>query len=145
MMARKNKKKIKKTTKKKIKKINRKKNKKTVRKTTKKISKKPLKKKTSKKSPKLKKALKTKTENTQGKLIGLVTHYFPHVQAAVIKLKAPLFNGETVKIKGFTTDITQIANSMQIDRVEIQNAKKGDVIGLKVNSRVRQQDKVYKI
>jgi len=63
----------------------------------------------------------------------------------VIKIKAPLFKGETIKIKGFTTDITQIANSMQIDRVEIQSAKKGDEIGLKVNSRVRQQDKVYKI
>jgi len=34
---------------------------------------------------------------------------------------------------------------MQIDRVDIQTAKKGDEIGLQVSSRVRQQDKVYKI
>ena len=81
----------------------------------------------------------------EGKLIGLVTHYFPHVQAGVIKLKAPLAVGETVKIKGHTSDLTQIITSMQIDRVEIQTAKKGDEIGLQVSTRVRQGDKVYKI
>jgi len=53
--------------------------------------------------------------------------------------------GETVKIKGHTTDLTQIITSMQIDRVDISNAKKGDEIGLQVASRVRQHDKVYKI
>jgi len=63
----------------------------------------------------------------------------------VIKLKKSLINGDTVKIKGHTTDLTQIVSSMQIDRVEISSAKKGDEIGLQVSSRVRQQDKVYKI
>jgi hypothetical protein len=33
---------------------------------------------------------------------------------------------------------------MQIDRVPINTAKKGDEIGLLVNSRVRQHDVVYK-
>ncbi|MFH1281736.1 MAG: translation elongation factor-like protein, partial [Candidatus Omnitrophota bacterium] len=72
-------------------------------------------------------------------------HYFPHVQAAVIKLKSPLTKGDTIKIKGHTTDVTQVVSSMQIDRVDIQTAKKGDEIGLLVNSRTRQEDKVYKI
>ena len=86
-----------------------------------------------------------KSAKKEGNLIGLITHYFPHVQAAVIKLKKPLAAGETVKIKGHTTDLTQIVTSMQIDRVDISSAKKGDEIGLKVSSRVRQHDKVYKV
>ncbi len=117
--------------------------KKPVKKTVKKaVRKKPVLKKraVAKKRPALKKAVKK-----EGNLIGLITHYFPHVQAAVIKLKAPLAMGETVKIKGHTTDLTQVITSMQIDRVDISNAKKGDEIGLQVASRVRQHDKVYKV
>ncbi|MFA7293804.1 MAG: translation elongation factor-like protein, partial [Candidatus Omnitrophota bacterium] len=59
--------------------------------------------------------------------------------------KEPLAMGNTVKIKGHTTDLTQAVTSMQIDRVDISNAKKGDEIGLQVSSRVRQGDKAYKI
>lgn len=77
-------------------------------------------------------------------LIGTVTHYFPKVRAAVIKLKAPLATGDVIKIKGHTTDFTQNATSMQIDRVPIKQAKKGEEIGLLVDSRVRQHDLVYK-
>ena len=77
-------------------------------------------------------------------LVGTVTHYFPHVQAAVIKLKAPLSVGDTIKIKGHTTDFTHGITSMQIDRVDITNAKPGQEIGLLVKSRVRQHDVVTK-
>jgi len=116
------------------------KNKKKVKKAAKKIIKKTVKrakKKIIKKRPVAKKK--------EGTLIGVITHYFPHVQAAVIKLKGPLGKGDTVKIKGHTTDLTQIVTSIQIDRVDIETAKKGDEIGLQVSSRVRQQDKVYRI
>lgn len=77
-------------------------------------------------------------------VLGTVTHYFPHVNAAVIKLKGPLTVGETIKIKGHTTDLTEQVTSMQIDRVPITQAKKGQEIGLLVASRVRQHDLVYK-
>ncbi len=106
------------------------------------IKKKPLKKARPKlkAKPKIKPAGKIKKE----KLIGAITHYFPHVQAAVIKLKAPLSVGDKIKIKGHTTDFTQVITSMQIDRVDITSAKPGQEIGLLVNSRVRQHDKVSK-
>lgn len=139
---------LKKKTKKPAKKTLKKKVKKAVKKTVKKPA---FKKKTGKKKPAagkrpaLKKTATAKTPKTEGNLIGLITHYFPHVQAAVIKLKGALAKGDTVRIKGHTTDITQFVTSMQIDRVDIQTAKKGDEIGLQVSSRVRQQDKVYKI
>ena len=98
--------------------------------------KKPSAKKTAAKKPAAKKVLKN--------VIGAITHYFPHVRAAVIKLKAPLSTGEVIKIIGHTTDFTQTVTSMQIDRVPITAAKKGQEIGLRVTSRVRQRDVVCK-
>jgi hypothetical protein len=103
------------------------------------VGKKPIKKRATKKVVTKKKVIK-KGE----KPIGVITHYFPQVRAAVIKLKAPLIVGETIKIKGHTTDFKQTITSLQIDRVPIQSAKKGDEIGVLVDSRVRQHDAVYK-
>jgi len=78
--------------------------------------------------------------------IGEITHYFPHVKAAVIKLSVDTLEvGETLHIKGHTTDFKQKISSMQIDHVPITKAKKGDDIGLLVKKRVRSGDKVYKI
>jgi putative protease len=121
-------------TKKKI--IKRKVARKAGRKVTKKAVKKPISKKAAKKKPV---SLKKKE-----KVFGVVTHYFPKVRAAVIKMKAPLSVGDTVKIKGHTTNFKQNITSMQIDRVPITSAKKGQEIGLLVDSRVRQHDIVCK-
>mgnify|MGYP003392524765 CR=1 FL=1 len=128
------------------------KKKKRVKKVAKKITKKAVKKQSVKKKANKRKPVakrkpvpKNKSPKKEGNLIGLITHYFPHVQAAVIKLRKPLATGDTIKIKGHTTDITQVATSIQIDRMSISSAKKGDEIGLEVISRVRQQDKVYKV
>lgn len=78
------------------------------------------------------------------KIIGTITHYFPKVRAAVVKLKAPLSVGDNIIIKGHTTNFAQIADSIQIDKTALNSAKKGQEIGLLVNSRVRQGDIVYK-
>ncbi|MFA5150177.1 MAG: hypothetical protein WC937_02405 [Candidatus Omnitrophota bacterium] len=106
----------------------------------KKPARKTLKKAASKKKPAAARAKKSK-EN----LIGNITHYFPHVQAAVIKLKAPLSVGDTIKVKGHTTEFTQTIASLQINRVPVNSAKTGEEIGLLVRSRVRQHDLVYKV
>lgn len=89
-------------------------------------------------------ARKTAGKKEKEKVIGIVTHYFPKVRAAVVKLKAPLAAGDRIRIKGHTTDFTQTATSLQIDRVPINSAQKGQEIGLLVESRVRQHDTVYK-
>jgi hypothetical protein len=99
-----------------------------------------------KKKPVKKAAIKKAApKKSKEKIIGEVTHYFPQVRAAVIKLKVPLAIGDTIKIKGHTTDFKQKITSMQIDRVPIDKAKKGDEIGLLVDSRVRSNDSVYKV
>lgn len=77
---------------------------------------------------------------------GKVSHYFPHVKAgAVIIDSGTLAVGDTIHIKGHTTDFKQRVKSLQIDRVPIQQASKGDEIGILVKARVRINDKVYKV
>ena len=96
-------------------------------------------------------AKKVKAKKPQGleaslEKIGEVTHYFPHVNAAAVKLlKGGLKVGDSVYIKGHTTDFKEIVNSIQLDHATIPEGKKGQEIGLLVKSRVRQGDKVYKI
>lgn len=79
-------------------------------------------------------------------LIGQVTHYFTKLQVAAIKITAgSLKVGETVHIKGATSDFTQKVDSMQIDLKEVSQAKVGEAIGIKVSSPVREHDQVYKV
>ena len=120
------------------------------RKSKKKTKKKVVKKRSEKRVSKKKTTRKAKAKKTAPKskgipssrVIGIVTHYFPHVEAAVIKLKKPLSVGDTVLIKGHTTSFEQKIESMQVDHVPIQKAKKGDEIGLMVSERVREHDLV---
>ena len=112
------------------------------------IKKKPAKKTIPKKTAKKKvapKKITVKPKKLKENVIGKITHYFPKVRAAVIKIKSPISIGDKIKIKGHTTDFTQTISSMQIDRVAINTAKKGDEIGLLVNSRVRKLDVVIKV
>lgn len=80
------------------------------------------------------------------KQIGEVFTYFSKVSVAGIKITSgKLKAGDKIKIKGATTDLDLTIESMQIDRENIEEAKKGDEIGIKVGDRVRPGDKVYLI
>ena len=101
--------------------------------------------------PKVKSKAKGKTKKPLSpeaslEKIGEVTHYFPHVDAAAVKLlKSGLKVGDSIYIKGHTTDFKERVLSIQLDHAAIPEGKKGQEIGLLVKSRVRQGDKVYKI
>lgn len=74
-----------------------------------------------------------------------VTHYFPHVNAAVLKIKTGEIRvGDALLFKGHTTDFKQTVTSMQIDHQPVTVAKKGDDFGVEVKSRVRAGDLVFK-
>ena len=77
--------------------------------------------------------------------VGRVTHYFTRISVAVIELRAPLAVGDRILIKGSTTDLEQVVESMQIEHTDVQRAEAGQSIGLKLNDRVRENDTVYKI
>ena len=79
------------------------------------------------------------------KKIGVITHYFGQISVGIIKLDAPLKVGDTIHIKGATSDFTQKVDSMQVEHKNIEEAKKGDSIGLKVAEHARENDTVYQV
>ena len=78
-------------------------------------------------------------------VIGKVTDFFARPVVAGIELTAPLKPGDKIHIKGHTSDMELIVGSMQINNVEVKQAKAGDSVGVKVNERVRRGDIVYKV
>ena len=79
------------------------------------------------------------------KLIGKVTHYFSNLSVAVVELSAGLKVGDKIAIEGPKTKLEQAVDSMQIEKDAIQEAKKGQAIGLKTKDKVRPGDVVYRL
>jgi translation elongation factor EF-1alpha len=77
--------------------------------------------------------------------IGMVTDFFAKPLVAGIELSGTLRIGDRIHIKGSTTDMELTVESMQIERVNITEAKPGDLVGIKVLDRARRGDKVYKV
>jgi len=81
-----------------------------------------------------------------GEEIGKVFSYFSKVGVAAINITSGSIKvGDTIRIKGTTTDFTQQIDSMEIDRQKVDSAGVGQSIGIKVKDRVRPNDIVYKI
>jgi len=81
----------------------------------------------------------------EGKLIGKITHYFSKIGVAVIELSDILKVGDNIRVVGGTTDFTQAVDSIEIEHEKVKEAKAGDSVGLKVNQKVREGYKVYKV
>jgi len=77
--------------------------------------------------------------------IGVVSDYFAHVNVAGIELSGPLRVGDRIHIKGHTTDFEQVVESMQIEHEQVEEAKIGDAVGIKLNDRCRHGDEVFKV
>lgn len=92
----------------------------------------------------IKKVTKKKDGDDLGKPIGKITHFYDKISVAIIDLKDKVAVGDTLHIKGHTTDFEQAIDSMEVDHESVETAKKGDVIGLKVSEKVRDGDPVYK-
>ena len=75
--------------------------------------------------------------------IGQVNDFFARPVVAGIELTGTLKVGETVHIKGHTTDITMVVESMEVNNLRVQVAHAGDQIGVKVTDRVRRGDRVH--
>jgi putative protease len=81
----------------------------------------------------------------QEKEVGKITHFYGHLSVGIIELQDSLKIGDTIHIKGHTSDFTQAVDSMQIEHSAVQEAKAGDVIGIKVAQKIHPNDKVYKV
>lgn len=77
--------------------------------------------------------------------IGMVTHYYSHLQVAVLRLTECLKVGQTIHILGHTTDLMQTVASMEVDHHWVVVVKPGDDVALKVIEPVHEHDVVYRV
>ena len=78
--------------------------------------------------------------------IGKVTHYYDKISVAIIELDSDLASGEKIKfVRGGEDLFEQKVKSMQIEHEKIEKAKKGDVIGLKVDKELKEGAEVFKV
>lgn len=78
-------------------------------------------------------------------LAGKITHYYNKIGVAVVEVLSPIKVGDQIKISGHEKEFTHEVTSMQIEHEQIQEAKKGQAIGIKVDQPVKEGDEVYKV
>ena len=77
--------------------------------------------------------------------LGKVSHYFSHLHVFAVTLEAQLAVGDTIRVKGHTTDLTQKVEHMQVDHLNVQSAAPGEAAAIQAADKVRPGDAVYKV
>ena len=78
--------------------------------------------------------------------IGKITHYFSKINVGVLEVtKGSVKIGDTIHVKGHTTDYYQKIQSIQVEHASVEVAEKGMEVGIKVESSVREGDSVFKV
>ena len=77
--------------------------------------------------------------------IGRVTHYYSHLNVAVLQLTDRLKVGETIHIFGHTTDFVQKVTSMEVDYHRVVVVEPGENVAVKVVEPVRVHDAIYRV
>ena len=78
-------------------------------------------------------------------VIGKVTDFFARPVVAGIELTGTIKVGDKIHIKGHTTDMELTVDSMQVNNINVEEAKAGDNIGIKTSDRVRRGDTIYQV
>jgi translation elongation factor EF-1alpha len=77
--------------------------------------------------------------------IGRVSHFYSKISVAIIELTGALRIGDRIAVVGPKTDLEQVVKSLQVEHQNIESAKPGDLVGLKVKEKVREGDCVFKL
>lgn len=78
--------------------------------------------------------------------VGKVTHYYDKIGVAVVELISDLAVGDKIKfVRGGEDMFEQIVDSIQVEHNKIDSAKRGDIVGLKVDNPVKEGAEVFKI
>ena len=81
-----------------------------------------------------------------GKPVGKVIHYYTLLSVAIVELiQGSLRVGDTIHLKGHTTDFKQTVESMEIEHQRVTEAAPGQTFGIKVREHAREHDIVYKV
>lgn len=66
-------------------------------------------------------------------------------ETVTVLLEAALTAGDTIRVKGHDTDLTQRVEHIEVDGEPVPAASAGDIVSLLVADQVRAGDAVYKI
>lgn len=81
-----------------------------------------------------------------GERIGVVTHFYGEPSVAIIKLETGTLRiGDTIHIRGHTTDFSQRVDSLQVAHAPVEAVGPDDDFGVRVDQHVREHDVVYKV
>jgi len=83
--------------------------------------------------------------NSEERLLGRVTHFFPHVMAAIVKLEDDVKIGDRVKFQKGENEFEQEVKSMQVDHQSIQAGKRGEEVAIQTEQKVKEGYLVFKI
>jgi putative protease len=78
--------------------------------------------------------------------VAVIVKFFAKPSVAALEvISGTIKKGDILRYKGHTTDFTEEISSMEIDNQAVDEVKVGDLVGVKVKERVRENDKVYKV
>ncbi|MCP4667120.1 MAG: hypothetical protein GY849_12220 [Deltaproteobacteria bacterium] len=78
--------------------------------------------------------------------VAVIVKFFTKPSVAALEVTSgTIKKGDLLRYKGHTTDFTEELRSMEIDNQPVDEAGQGDMVGVKVKERVRENDKVYKV
>lgn len=78
--------------------------------------------------------------------VGNVIKFFVQPSVAAVEVTEGVLSvGDSVRIKGHSTDFEQEIDSMEIDNQPVEKAGKGQMVGIKVKERVRPSDQIFKV
>jgi putative protease len=81
-----------------------------------------------------------------GERIGVVTHYYGNPMVAIVKLETGTLRvGDTIHIRGHTSDFSQRVESLQVEHAAVSEVGPNDDFGIKVVQHAREHDVVYKL
>ena len=77
--------------------------------------------------------------------VGKVTHFYNHINVAVLDLTGELRVGDIIHILGHITDFEQRVASLEIEHKKVQSVSTGMDVALQVEELVRNGDCIFKV
>lgn len=97
-----------------------------------------------KSKPKAKPQAVSAVPKIDGTLLGRVEDFYAQIGVIALTLKSSVKVGDTLHIKGHTTDSIETVVSIQIEHESLQSANKGDSVGIKISNPARRKDWVFR-
>ena len=77
--------------------------------------------------------------------VGKITHFYNHINVAVLDLTGELKVGDIIHILGHITDFEQRVASLEIEHKKVQSVSAGMDVALQVEELVRNGDCIFKV